>query len=368
MAQGAIHEIAIRRSATVRALPVLSRRGWLLVALAVGLSGAFVLRLALGSVQIPVSEVVRVLLGAEASKVTWQTIILDFRLPQALTAMLAGAALGVCGLLMQTLFRNPLADPFILGISSGASLGVALVVLMTGSVTTAFLAGFGLLGDLGLAAAASLGAGAVMLIVLMVTRRIASGITLLILGLLFSYMTSAVVSVLLYFSIPERIQAYINWTLGSFSSVTWDQLAILAPTIAAGLVVAFTMSKSLNALLLGEDYAWSMGIDIRRFRVAIIAASSLLAGTVTAFCGPIGFVGIAVPHLARGLFRTSDHRILIPATTLTGAIITLIASLIASLPGSNVVLPVNAVTAFVGAPVVIWVILKRQNMREEDRP
>jgi len=328
------------------------------------LISVFLLRLVMGSVSVPLPDVVSVLLGGEATKPAWQTIILDFRLPQAITATLAGAALGMSGLLMQTLFRNPLADPFILGISSGASLGVAVVVLTVGTVTTTFLTGLGFLGDLGLAAAASFGAGIVMLIVLTVARRVANGMTLLILGLIFSYMTSAVVSLLLYFSIPERIQAYITWTFGSYSGVTWDQLWIMVPTIAVGLATSFVMSKSLNALLLGEEYAWSMGVNIKRLRVSVIVTTAVLAGTVTAFCGPIGFIGIAVPHLCRNLFNTSDHRLLVPATVLTGAVISLAASLIASLPGSNIVLPINAVTAFIGAPVVIWVILRRRNVQD----
>lgn len=361
MAQWATRKITVSSGAGVRVEPRLNPKAVLLGALSVGLVAVFLLRLAVGSVDIPLQDVIAVLLGQPATRSVWENIILDFRLPQAATATLAGAALGISGLLMQTLFRNPLADPFILGVSSGASMGVALVVLAVGSVTTTFLTGLGFFGDLGLAIAASLGAGSVMLVVLGVARRVTSGMTLLILGLLFSYMTSAVVSLLLYFSIPERIQAYITWTFGSYSGVTWDQLQIMAPVIVVGLAAAFRLSKALNVLLLGEDYAWSMGVNIRRLRVAIIVTTALLAGTVTAFCGPIGFIGIAVPHLCRSVFTTSDHRLLIPATVLTGAIISLTASFIASLPGSNIVLPINAVTAFLGAPVVIWVILSSRH-------
>jgi iron complex transport system permease protein len=364
MAQRAIEKYAVCDLSAVRRISPIYLKSALLLGLLTVLIGIFLVKLALGSVSIPLADVVAVLLGEEASKSTWQTIILDFRLPQALTAVLAGAALGISGLLMQTLFRNPLADPFILGISSGASLGVAIVVLTVGSVTTVFLAGLGFLGDLGLAAAASIGAGAVMLIVLTAARRIASGMTLLILGLLFSYMTGAVVSLLLYFSIPERIQAYINWTFGSYSGVTWDQLLIMVPIIIVGLAAAFAMSKPLNVLLLGEEYAWSLGINIKRLRIGIIVTTSILAGTITAFCGPIGFIGIAVPHLCRSLLNTSDHRLLIPATILTGAIISLAAALVASMPGSSIVLPINAITAFIGAPVVIWVILSRRNVKD----
>ncbi|MBX3085482.1 MAG: iron ABC transporter permease [Anaerolineae bacterium] len=362
MAQGVVRKYALAGKSDVRGASASNRSVVMLLGMTGILIAVFLLKLVAGSVSIPLSDVVAVLHGGTASKVSWQTIILDFRLPQALTAILAGAALGVSGLLMQTLFRNPLADPFILGISSGASLGVALVVLAVGTVTTTFLTGLSFLGDLSVATAASLGAGIVMIIVLTAARRIANGMTLLILGLLFSYMTGSIVSLLLYFSIPERIQAYISWTFGSYSGVTWDQLAIMLPIIALGLVAAFVMSKPLNILLLGEEYAWSMGVNITQLRIVIILATSLLAGTVTAFCGPIGFIGIAVPHLCRNLFNTADHRLLIPATILTGAVMSVIASLIASLPGSNIVLPINAITAFIGAPTVIWVILHRRNI------
>ena len=363
MAQGAVSKYVIGSDSGTRTIPLINAK----LAIGLGLMGVlvfiFLVKLAFGSVAIPITEVIKVLLGGEASKAVWQTIIIDYRLPQAITAVLAGAALGVSGLLMQTLFRNPLADPFILGISSGASLGVAVVVLTFGSVTTTFLTGLSILGDLGLAAAASMGAGIVMIIVLIVARRVANGMTLLILGLLFSYMTGSVVSLLLYFSIPERIQAYISWTFGSYSGVTWNQLLIMLPIVALGLVAALVMSKPLNGLLLGEEYAWSMGINIKRLRFGVILTTSILAGTVTAFCGPIGFIGIAVPHLCRHMFNTSDHRLLIPVTILTGAAISVAASIIASMPGSNIVLPINAVTAFIGAPVVIWVILSRRNIK-----
>ena len=364
MAEVALRKYAVNPDSGLQHFPAIRLKIALMLGMLGILVAVFLVKLAVGSVSIPLEDVVAVLRGGEASKPAWQTIILDYRLPQAVTAVLAGAALAISGLLMQTLFRNPLADPFILGLSSGASLGVAIVVLMVGSVTTTLLTGLTFVGDLGLAVAASIGSGIVMLVVILVARRVASGMTLLILGLLFSYMTGAVVSLLLYFSIPERIQAYINWTFGSYSGVTWDQLLIMLPTIAIGLVSAFLMSKSLNLLLLGEDYAWSMGVNIKRLRFGIIFAASILAGTVTAFCGPIGFIGIAVPHLCRSLFNTSDHRLLIPATILVGAVISLAASLIAGMPGSSIVLPINAVTAFIGAPVVIWVILSRRNVKD----
>jgi iron complex transport system permease protein len=322
------------------------------------LMSIFLLSLAIGSVSIPLDEIVRVLTGGEASRPAWTNIILKFRLPKALTAIFAGAALSVSGLLMQTFFRNPLADPFTLGISSGASLGVALVVLSAGTIGGAVLAGLGLLGDFGLAAAASVGAGLTMILVLMVARRITSSTTLLILGLMFGYATGAVVSFLMYFSIPERLQAFTNWGAGTFSGVTWNQMVILLPAVSGGLILAVMLAKSLNALLPGETYARSMGLNLARTRLGIIIAAGLLAGTVTAFCGPIGFLGVAVPHLCRIVFKTADHRLLLPAAMLLGAIAALLAALIAEVPGSELVLPLNAVTAFFGAPVVMAILLR----------
>ncbi len=338
------------------------RRIGLSVLLAV-LVGLFLLNLLLGSVNIPLDQIFTILLGGEPTKSSWLTIVLNIRLPKALTATLAGAALAVAGLQMQTLFRNPLAGPFVLGINSGASLGVAIVVLMVGTTGSVVLAGLGLLGDFGLAVAASLGAAAVLSAVLLVARRVQSTMTLLILGLLFGYATGAIVSLLMYFSHPDRIKVYINWTFGSFGEVSWRQMQIFAPVILLGLAIAYVSAKPLNALLLGEAYARSLGLTVRRARFWIIVSSALLAGAITAFCGPIAFVGVAVPHLCRSIFGTSDHRILIPATVLMGAVLALIADLVAQLPGSQTMLPLNAVTALIGAPVVIWVILRRRNLR-----
>jgi iron complex transport system permease protein len=322
-------------------------------------AGAFLLSLVFGSVRIPPDQVLTILVGGEPLRATWVTIINDFRLPKALTATLAGAALGVSGLQMQTLFRNPLADPFVLGVSSGASLGVALVVLSVGAANTALLAVAGLLGNLSLVVAACLGAGAVLILVLALAQRVQSSVTLLILGLMIGYLTSAVVSLLLYFSIAERIQAYIAWSFGSFGGVTWSQMRVLAPVVLGGLLLALILTKALNALLLGETYARSMGLDIRRSRIGIVTSSAVLAGTVTAFCGPIAFLGIAVPHLCRALLRSADHRVLLPACALLGATAALLADLVAQAPGTSVVLPLNAITALIGAPVVVWIILRR---------
>jgi iron complex transport system permease protein len=343
--------------------PRLGVRRVALVALLGALVGMFLLSLAIGSVQIPLTDILTILVGGEPARATWTTIVIDFRLPKALTAMLAGAALAVSGLQVQTLFRNPLADSYVLGISSGASLGVAIVVLSVGTTGSILMAGIGLVGDFGLAVAAFLGAALILLLVMLVAARVQSVMTLLILGLMFGYATSALVSLLLYFSIVERIQAYINWTFGSFGGITWSQMSIFAPMVLVGLLSAFFLSKPLNALLLGESYARSMGLNIRRARLWIIITTALLAGGVTAFCGPIAFLGIAVPHLCRSLFGTSDHRILIPGVILLGGTVALVADLIAQMPGSQIILPLNAVTALIGAPVVIWIILRRRNLR-----
>lgn len=338
-------------------------RSWLIALLLLLLVLVFIFSLSMGSVSIPFEQILAILTGGEAARSSWETIVLKFRLPKALTAMLAGSALSVSGLQMQTLFRNPLAGPFVLGISSGASLGVALVVLTVGLAGgTTLLAGISLTGDLGLAAAAITGSGIVLALVMAAARRLQSTMTLLILGLMFGYATSALVSILLYFSIADRIQAYISWTFGSFSGVTWSQLTILAPAILVGLGLGFLLIKALNALLLGDTYARSLGLNVRRARVGVIFSAALLAGSVTAFCGPIGFLGIAVPHLGRALLRSSDHRILLPATALMGAILAVCADILAGLPGSDLTLPLNAVTALIGAPVVAWVILRRQSV------
>ena len=322
--------------------------------LAALLLALLLLSLALGSAAIPLEQIAAVLLGGEAERAAWTNIVLKFRLPKTLTAMAAGMALGVSGLMMQTFFRNPLAGPYVLGVSSGASLGIALVVLSSGG---GLLAGLGFAGDLLLSAAAGLGAALSMGLVLLVAARVQNSTTLLILGLMFGYLVSALVSLLLYFAIPEQIQAYINWTFGSFGSVTRRQLPLLLGIVAGGLALALALTKHLNALLLGEKYARSLGINLTWARLGVVLATALLAGAVTAFCGPIAFIGIAVPHLCRGLLKSSDHRLLVPGTLLCGAIVALCAALIAEVPGDSLVLPLNAITALLGAPVVAVVIL-----------
>ncbi|MCY3914402.1 MAG: iron ABC transporter permease [Chloroflexi bacterium] len=334
-------------------------RPHVLLIMLIALGALLLLSLALGSASIPFDQIVTILLNGEADQPAWTHIVLKFRLPKTLTAMFAGMALGVSGLLMQTYFRNPLAEPFVLGVSAGASLGVALVVLTTGAAGGALLAGLGLAGDLLMTVAAGVGAAMTMLFVLLVAVRIQSSVSLLILGLMFGYLVAAMVSLLLYFALPERIQAYINWTFGSFGGVTNEQLPVLAGIVLAGLLLSAALTKALNALLLGEEYARSLGANLRRTRIGIVLATALLVSAVTAFCGPIAFIGIAVPHLCRGLLASADHRLLLPGACLAGACVALCASLIAELPGNNLVLPLNVVTALMGAPVVMLVVLRQ---------
>ncbi|MBN2731006.1 MAG: iron ABC transporter permease [Balneolaceae bacterium] len=331
--------------------------------LGVALCGLFLINIALGSVDIPVNEIVSIIFSGEASRDSWVKIVELIRIPRAFTAVIAGSALSVGGLQMQTLFRNPLAGPSVLGISAGASLGVAVVMLAAGSVTSVFaIQNLGSLGNWLIIGAASLGSGAVMFLILLIAARIRDHVTLLIIGLMIGNITIALVSIWQYFSAPEQIRDYLIWTFGSLGGVASTQLWILAGVTLAGSLLAFGLSKSLNGLLLGERYAQSMGISVSRARFWIIVSTSLLAGAVTAFCGPIGFVGIAVPHLTRSLLNTNNHRILIPATLLVGAVLMLACDIIAQVPGSSTTLPISAVTSLVGSPVVIWIIMKRKNL------
>ncbi len=318
------------------------------------------LSLTFGSVSIPLKDVWGVLVGREGVKESWAYIIQNARLPRVLTAALAGIALSASGLQMQTMFRNPLADPFILGINSGASLGVALAILGSSFVGGLFLPAMSLGGEFSLVLAASAGAGLVLALILLVGRWVQNPTTLLILGLMFGHATSAVVSLLVYFSAPERIQAYSIWSFGSFSGVNWTQLNVMALVILAGVVLMALLPKGLNALLLGEEYARTMGLNVGLLRFIVLLSASVLSGAVTAFCGPIGFIGVAVPHIARNLFKTSNHKVLIPAIILIGAAVSMAASLVAQLPGSQLVLPINVVTSLFGAPFVVWVVLKRK--------
>lgn len=324
----------------------------------------FLLNLVLGSVDIPLYEIIQILLGGEASQDAWQKIVTNIRIPRAVTAILAGSALSVGGLQMQTLFRNPLAGPSVLGITAGASLGVAIVMLAAGTITSIFaIQQLSVMGSWMIVIAASLGSAAVLLLILLISIKVRDNVTLLIIGLMIGNLTIALVSIWQYFSEPEQIQDYLIWTFGSLGGVPLNQLWILGAVTVIGGFIAVALSKSLNGLLLGENYARSMGLSVMGSRIWIIVSTSLLAGGITAFCGPIGFVGIAVPHLTRSLMGTNDHRVLIPATLLMGAILLLACDIIAQVPGSTTTLPISAVTSMVGSPVVIWVIIQRKNLQ-----
>jgi iron complex transport system permease protein len=318
----------------------------------------FTADLLLGSVIIPVRQVIGVLTSTSEGSDTFRTIILDFRLPKAITAVFTGAALSLCGLQMQTVFRNPLAGPYVLGISAGASLGVALFVLGFSSV--AAIGFFSSTGAWSLALVAWAGSFIVMMLVLYVSVRVNDIMTLLILGILFTSAVTAVVSILQYFSSESMLKAFIIWTMGSLGSVTKSQLAVLVPATLSGIFLAFLKVKDLNAFLLGEDYARSLGVSIKKSRILIFLSTSLLAGTITAFCGPIGFIGIAVPHICRVLFKTANHLVLVPAVILTGSIVMLISDIISQLPGMQTTLPINSVTALIGIPVIFWMIIKNR--------
>ena len=319
----------------------------------------FLLNISLGSVDIPLNEIISSLFG-NSDNDTWQFIITEYRLPKAITAILVGSGLGISGLLMQTLFRNPLAGPFVLGISSGASLGVAIIILGSGFLGGALAAG--IVSKWTIVFAASLGSFVVLLAVLAVSSKVRDTMAILIIGLMFGSITAAVVSVLSYFSSAEQLQQYIFWGFGSLSNLSWQEVAIFFGIYALGIFLSVFSLKSLNTLLLGDNYSKSLGINLGRSRVLIILATSLLAGSITAFAGPIAFIGLAIPHLTRQLFRTSNHKILLPAVFLFGGIIMLICDSIAQVPNSDYTLPINAITALVGAPVVIWLLVRQRKM------
>ncbi|MDX9880771.1 MAG: iron ABC transporter permease [Prolixibacteraceae bacterium] len=318
----------------------------------------FVLDIFVGSLSIPVKQVFAVLLQTSDAPEEIKTIVLDFRLPKALTAVAAGVALSVSGLQMQTIFRNPLAGPYVLGISAGASLGVAILVMGFSSVIAFDMFSTG--GSWALIIMAWLGSGLVMFLILAVSIRVKDILTILILGMLFASAASAIVSIMQYFSNESMLKSFIIWTMGSLGSVTRSQLNVLLPSVLAGLAIAFFSSKSLDVMLLGEQYAKSMGLQVKLVRILVFFSTSILAGSITAFCGPIGFIGIAVPHIARLLFKTASHRILIPASILLGAMVMLVSDIIAQMPGFESTLPINSVTALVGIPVIVWIILKNR--------
>ena len=320
----------------------------------------FITNISLGSVSIPLKEIFNLLSGGVTLKSSWETIIISYRLPKAITAILVGSGLSISGLLMQTLFRNPLAGPFVLGISSGASLGVALLILGSSVFGGFFLVA--IYSNWALAIAASAGSFLVLSAVIIAANRVRNTMSILIIGLMFGSLTSAVISVLAFFSEAEQIQQYLFWSFGSLGNLTWTELSVFGIIYLVGILGTFSIIKPLNSFLLGENYAKSLGINIKKSRNIILLITSILTGVITAFSGPIAFVGLAVPHIAKMIFSTSNHKILLPAVALIGAIILLICDSIAQLPTSEFTLPINAITSLFGAPVVIWLLIRKKKI------
>lgn len=319
------------------------------------LAGLLVLNLILGSVAIPLWDIIQILFGIPTENETWRNIILEFRLTKAVACLLAGAALALAGLQMQTLFRNALAGPDVLGLTSGASLLVSIVLLgpSVGLITTTPWI---------VAAAASCGSLIIFLVMLGMAERIHDNVSLLIVGLMVGALTTSVVSVLQYTSNAEQLQTFVVWTFGSLSNLNWTELSVLVLVLSIGTALGLYNMKSMNGWLMGERYALSVGIPVRRARTLMIISTSILTGSVTAFCGPVAFVGLAVPHLVRMVFRTSNHRVLIPAVMVGGSSLLLFCDILTAVPGEGKVLPLNAVTSLVGAPVVIWLIVRKKTI------
>ena len=332
----------------------------LMLLLIVSIIVFLVLNLLLGTVNIPVGDVIDILIGAKSDNRIWTNIVMKSRLPQSLTAMMAGAGLGVSGLLMQTVFRNPLAGPSVLGISSGASLGVACVVLLSGSIGGVALSKLGVIGEVTITLSAIIGSLLIMALIAFVAQKVRGNVTLLIMGVMIGYIANAIIGVLKFFSAEEDIRAYVIWGLGSFSRVSGGQTWVFIVLMLIILPPAFFLIKTLNLLLLGDSYARNLGLNIKRARLLVIGCSGILVAVVTAYCGPIVFLGLAVPHICRGLFHTSNHATILPASMLGGASLALLCNLIARLPGFEGALPVNSVTALVGAPVVMWVLFNKR--------
>ena len=318
------------------------------------------LNIALGSVSIPLPAVWDILTGTREAPANWTNIIWKSRFPQVLTALVAGAGLSISGLQMQTVFKNPLADPSVLGISSGASLGVALVVLMSGTIGGIALSQAGILGEVALTVAAIAGAMAVMALIVLASHKVKGNVTLLIIGVMIGYLANAIIGILKYFSVEEDVKAYVIWGLGSFSRVSGDQMGIFTGIMAVLIPLSMLSVKTLNLLLLGDGYARNLGLNIKRARILVILSAGVLTAIVTAYCGPIAFLGLAVPHLCRMVFQTSDHRVLMPASVLMGASLALMCNLLARMPGLEGALPVNSVTALIGAPIVASVLFRKR--------
>ena len=332
----------------------------LLIGISIALGVFFLLNLLLGSVPIPLRAICEMLLGSEEQPVVWQNILWKSRVPQALTALVAGAALSVSGLQMQTVFRNPLADPSVLGVSAGASLGVAFVVLLSGALGGVALSRLGYLGEIALSVAAILGSLSVLALIVFISTKVKGNVTLLIIGVMIGYVANAIIGVLKFFSVEEDIRAYVIWGLGSLARVSGDQMLLFVTLMTLLIPLSFLLIKTMNLLLLGSNYARNLGLNIHRARLLVILSAGILVAIVTAYCGPIMFIGLAVPHLARTLFRSSDHRVLMPATVLIGATLALACNLIARMPGFEGALSLNSVTALIGAPVVASVLFRKR--------
>lgn len=310
-----------------------------------------------GAVRIPMSDITGCLFGGKEMNPVWKVILVDSRLPQAITALLSGAALAVSGLMLQTLFGNPLAGPSILGISDGANLGVALVMLYFGGVVGSTG------GYLAIVTAALIGALAVLSIIIYFSKKVKNNVMLLIIGMMVGYLVSSVISILNYYASADKVRQFVMWGMGDFSAVSMEKLPFFAILLIIGLFLSLLLIKPLNALLLGERYASNLGMNVKRVRLEILLCTGLLTAMVTAFCGPIAFIGLAVPHIARLLLGTSNHKQLVPVTLLSGAVIALLCNMLTVIPGSDVVLPLNAVTPLFGAPIIIYVIVNRKNLQ-----
>ena len=327
--------------------------------LAIGSIVLFILDLLIGSVKIPFESFIDIFINGNTESV-YYTTIMDFRLPKAVVAVLAGAALSVSGLQMQTIFRNPLAGPYILGISSGAGLGVALLVLGFPGILGL---GYAILySQWAIALAAWIGAALILVLVMIISIRVRDIMTILIFGIMFGSAASALITIMQYFGADSSVKAFVIWTMGNLGGVTRQQLWVLLPGVSLGLILALILPKNLNALLLGENYARTMGLNVMRTRIVVFISTSLLAGSVTAFCGPIGFIGIAIPHIARMLFQSANHFLLIPGSILLGMNVLLLSDIISQMPGNSHVLPINSITALIGIPIVIWIVFRNQKM------
>lgn len=323
------------------------------------LIAAFIGDIFTGNATISVYEAWNALFNTSGNDII-DEIILNYRLPKAITAIIAGTSLSVSGLLMQTLFRNPLAGPDVLGVSAGAGLGVALLTMLSGSAIYPFISLMG--SNMAQILAAIFGAAIVLLLILSVSSRIKDSVTILVLGMIFGYIAGAMITVLQSFANPDSLKLFVTWTFGSLGDVTWNRMPILLSIVLTVLIIVFFIMKALNSLLLGENYAVSAGLNVKRIRILIISIAAILTGAVTAFTGPIAFVGVVIPHFARSLFGTVNHRTILPATILLGSILMLTCDIVSQVPVSNRTLPINAVTALFGAPMIIWIVLKRKKL------